>query len=158
MFPNRVMSRWPAIIFAISRIDNDIGRIIFPVVSIIIIIGIIIEGVPVGKRCINIKLVWLIHPNIIIDIHIGNASDIVKQIWLVDVKLYGNRPIMLFNIIIKNIAVEIIRISLCWVMFFISSMIFFSIISFVILILEFFIQKFIGKIIVDKIIIIQFNW
>lgn len=40
-FPKSVINKCPAIIFAVKRTERDTGRIIFPVVSIIIIIGII---------------------------------------------------------------------------------------------------------------------
>jgi len=36
---NSVISKWPAIRFAVSRIDNDKGRIIILIVSIIVING-----------------------------------------------------------------------------------------------------------------------
>ena len=54
--PKSVIRRWPAIILAVNRTDNDIGRIKFPILSIMIIIGIIMYGVPEGKRWINIEL------------------------------------------------------------------------------------------------------
>lgn len=52
-FPNSVIRRWPAIMLAESRTARAIGRIMFLIVSIIIIKGIRIEGVPEGRRWAN---------------------------------------------------------------------------------------------------------
>lgn len=52
-------------------------------------------------------LVWLIHPNIINLNHIGSAIVNVNAICLVLVKIYGNRPIKLLNIIIIKIEIKI---------------------------------------------------
>ena len=62
IFPRRVISRCPAIMLAVSRTDSEIGRIILPVVSIIIIIGMIVDGVPLGRRCLNSSFVNFVHP------------------------------------------------------------------------------------------------
>ena len=75
---------------------------------------------------------------------------------LVVVKLYGNRPNKLFIKMNKNILADKIRISLWWVIFHNSSLIFFSIIFFNIFIRDFFIQKFIGINIIGEIKKIQF--
>lgn len=87
MFLRRDNSKCPAIILAVSRTERVIGRIIFLIVSIITINDDSIIGVPSGTRCVNMWLVWLIHPKSIIIIHNGKA--IVKEIlkWLVEVKI-----------------------------------------------------------------------
>ena len=54
MFPRRVISKWPAIIFADKRIANVPGRIRFLIVSIHTIKGIRTGGVPCGTRWANI--------------------------------------------------------------------------------------------------------
>jgi len=48
--PRRVRSKWPATMFAASRIDKVPGRIIFLTVSIRTINGIRAPGVPDGTR------------------------------------------------------------------------------------------------------------
>lgn len=60
--PNRVISRWPAIMLAVKRTDREIGRIRFLIVSIRIMNGIRIVGVPDGIMWANIKFVDSIHP------------------------------------------------------------------------------------------------
>lgn len=62
IFPNRVKSKWPAIIFAVKRTVKVMGRIIFLMVSIQIIKGIKIIGVPWGTKCLNMWLVLFNHP------------------------------------------------------------------------------------------------
>jgi len=51
--PKRVKSKWPAIIFAVNRIDKVRGRIIKLIDSIITIKGISMNGVPEGVKWIN---------------------------------------------------------------------------------------------------------
>ena len=53
LFPNKVNSKWPAIMFAVSRTASVPGRIKFLIVSIITINGINKVGVPCGTRCSN---------------------------------------------------------------------------------------------------------
>jgi hypothetical protein len=48
--PRSLINKCPATIFAVSRTDSVIGRIICLISSIITIIGINITGVPVGRR------------------------------------------------------------------------------------------------------------
>ena len=50
VFPNRVSKRWPAIMFAASRILRVPGRIMFLMVSINTINGIRAKGVPWGTK------------------------------------------------------------------------------------------------------------
>lgn len=58
--PSRIMIRCPAVKFAVRRTDNEIGRIINPIVSIKIMNGISIKGVPWGKRWAKNNLVLFI--------------------------------------------------------------------------------------------------
>lgn len=107
VFPNNVSSKCPAIIFAANRTARVIGRIMLLIVSIITINVMSAGGVPWGTKCANIKLVWLIHPNNINLIHMGNAIVNVNAKCLVLVKIYGNRPIKLLNIIMLKIEMNI---------------------------------------------------
>jgi len=52
-FPNNVINRWPATIFAINRTESVIGRITFLIDSINTIKGINAEGVLWGTKCAN---------------------------------------------------------------------------------------------------------
>lgn len=62
VFPNKVISKCPAIILAERRIANVPGRIMFLIVSIQTINGIKIAGVPIGTKWVNMCWVLLIHP------------------------------------------------------------------------------------------------
>lgn len=53
-FPRRVISKCPAIMFAVSRTHRVMGRIMFLVNSISTINLIRAEGVPCGTKCANI--------------------------------------------------------------------------------------------------------
>jgi hypothetical protein len=92
VFPKRVNNKCPAIIFAESRTARVPGRMIFLIVSIRTIKGINTGGVPCGTKCANICFVLLIQPKNMKLSHRGRASDRVNVIWLVLVKIYGNRP------------------------------------------------------------------
>lgn len=92
VFPKRVRSKCPAIILAESRTAKVPGRIIFLIVSIKTINGINTGGVPWGTKCANICFVLLIHPKNMKLNHRGRAKDNVRVIWLVLVKIYGNKP------------------------------------------------------------------
>jgi len=59
-------------------------------------------GVPSGTKWENIWFVILNQPYIINSIQNGRAIVIVVIRWLVEVKMYGNRPIILFHRIIQN--------------------------------------------------------
>lgn len=108
--PNKDKRRWPATIFAVKRIDRVIGRIINLINSIKTINGIKIVGVFEGVRWVNIWLVKLIQPNNIILIHRINDKDMQNLICLDDVKMYGKRPIKLFNKIKVNSLIKIIKL------------------------------------------------
>lgn len=107
LFPSRVSSKCPAIIFAVKRTARVPGRIRLLIVSMITMNGISMVGVPCGTRCSNIWLVFLIHPNNINLIHIGKAKVNVSVKCLVLVKMYGNSPRKLFIRIIRNSDVKI---------------------------------------------------
>jgi hypothetical protein len=109
VFPNKVNNRWPAIIFADNRIARVPGRITFLIVSMHTIKGIKIGGVPWGTKWANICCVLFNHPYIIKDSHKGKDNIIVKTIWLVLVKIYGNNPKKLLNKIKVNKEIKIIE-------------------------------------------------
>jgi hypothetical protein len=102
LFPSKVSSWCPAIIFAVNRTATVRGRIRLLIVSMMTINGISIVGVPWGTKCSNIWLVFLIHPYSINVIHKGNARVSVSVKCLVLVKMYGNDPRKLFARIIRN--------------------------------------------------------
>jgi hypothetical protein len=54
LFPSKVSSKCPAIIFAVKRTASVPGRIKLLIVSMITMNGISIVGVPWGTRCSNI--------------------------------------------------------------------------------------------------------
>lgn len=102
VLPKRVRRRCPAIIFAVSRTARVPGRIKFLIVSIHTIKGIRTAGVPWGTRWANICWEWLIQPYNINLSHRGRARDKHRAMCLVLVKIYGNSPKKLFNMIIEN--------------------------------------------------------
>lgn len=114
LFPRRVSSRCPAIMFAVSRTANVPGRIRFLIVSMITMNGISIVGVPCGTRCSNMWFVFLIHPNNMNLVHRGSASVNVRVRWLVLVNTYGNNPRKLFIRIIRNNEVKMNEFPLFW--------------------------------------------
>jgi hypothetical protein len=80
VFPKRVNSKWPAIIFADKRTARVPGRIMFLIVSIKTIKGINIGGVPCGTKCANICFVLLIQPKNMKLSQRGRANDKVNII------------------------------------------------------------------------------
>lgn len=107
IFPRSVNNKWPAIIFAVKRTVNVIGRIKFLIDSIHTIKGIKARGVPCGTKWVNIWLVLLIHPKIKSLIQRGKAIVRFKVKCLVLVKIYGNNPIKLFSIMNINREIKI---------------------------------------------------
>jgi hypothetical protein len=83
LFPSRVNSGCPAIMFAVSRTASVPGRMMFLIVSMHTMNGINTAGVPCGTRCSNMRFVFLIHPDIMNLIHNGSArvNVIVKCLW-----------------------------------------------------------------------------
>ena len=107
----KVINKCPAIILAANRIDNVNGRIMFLIVSIKTIKGIKIEGVPLGIKWINeflvlIKAIWINKAT-----QKGKANVNVKDICLDAVKIPGNNPGILLQIISIKILTE--KISIC---------------------------------------------
>lgn len=107
VFPKRVSNKWPAIILAESRTAKVPGRIMFLIVSIKTINGINTGGVPCGTRWANICFVLLIQPKNIKLSQRGRARDNVRVMWLVLVKIYGNRPRKLLKRINVNNEINI---------------------------------------------------
>ena len=95
--PRRVKRRWPATIFAASRIERVPGRITLLTVSITTITGINAPGVPAGTRWAMILENWYVTEKIILPSHKGRPNLIVILKWLVLVKIYGKRPIKFEN-------------------------------------------------------------
>ena len=74
LFPSKVSSKCPAIIFAVKCTASVPGRIRLLIVSMITINGINIAGVPCGTKRSNMWLAFLNHPNNINPIHRGRAK------------------------------------------------------------------------------------
>lgn len=85
--PKSDRRRCPAIMFAVSRIERVIGRMINLINSIKTMKGIRIDGVFDGVRWVNMWLVKLIQPNSIILNQIFNERVIQNLMWLVAVKM-----------------------------------------------------------------------
>lgn len=79
----------------------------FLIVSIQIIKGINIIGVPWGTKWLNIWLVFFSHPNIKSLVHKGRAKVKLRIRCLVPVKIYGNKPMKLLSMININIEIKI---------------------------------------------------
>jgi hypothetical protein len=92
VFPNNVNNKCPAIMLADNRTASVPGRIILLIVSIKTIKGINTGGVPCGTKWANICFVLLIQPKNIKLNQRGRANDRVNVMWLVLVKIYGNKP------------------------------------------------------------------
>lgn len=83
----RVSNRWPAIMLAVNRTVNVMGRIMFLIDSIQTIKGIKTKGVPWGTKWVNMWLVFLIHPYNRRLNHSGNARVKLRVKCLVAVKM-----------------------------------------------------------------------
>jgi len=94
-FLSKLNSKWPATMFADSRIDRVIGRMMFLVNSIRTMKFIRAIGVPVGTVWANILWVLLIHPNNIMAIHIVIAVGRAIIMCEVGVNVKGDRAIKL---------------------------------------------------------------
>lgn len=112
-FLSSLKSRCPATIFAESRIERVIGRIIFLVNSIKTIKFISAPGVPVGTVWASICFVLFSQPKIIIAIHIVRAVGKAIIICAVGVKVNGERAEkLIINIEINTISI-VLLIPLC---------------------------------------------
>lgn len=115
-------NKCPAIILADKRTANVNGRIRLLVVSIITIKEARARGVFIGTRWENMWLDLISQPKIINDIHLGKDKERLKVKWLVEVKIYGNKPSELLKKIIQNKEKNIIIIFfLKWEILFIIS-------------------------------------
>lgn len=68
-----VISRWPAVILAVSRTPNAMGRMNKLIVSIKIINGIRGVGEPSGNIWASVDDVFVVSPVITVAIHMGMA-------------------------------------------------------------------------------------
>lgn len=107
--PNRVRSKCPAIMLAVNRIANVIGRIIKLIDSIKTMKGIKIVGVPWGVKWEKKSLIKCQILNSIIEIHIDSDSAKENLKCLEAVKIYGNKPIVLLIRINRNKLINIIK-------------------------------------------------
>jgi hypothetical protein len=78
LFPSKVTSKCPAIMFVVRRTTSVPGQIKLPFVSVITVNGINMVGVPWGTNCSNMWLVFLIHLNNMNLIHKGSAKVSVR--------------------------------------------------------------------------------
>lgn len=131
--PIRWISKWPAVIFAVSRTANAIGWINKLIVSMIINMGIRGNGVPWGRKCARDAFVLWRKPKITVPAQRGMAIPRFIDSWVVGVKEWGKRPsrfVEPINIIsevsmsvqvcpfllwIAIICFVVIRISHCWI-------------------------------------------
>lgn len=92
-FPRRVISKCPAIKFAVSRTHNVIGRIKFLVNSIRTINLMRATGVPWGTKCASMWFVFLIQPNKLMVSQLNRARGRVTTRCEVREKICGNRAV-----------------------------------------------------------------
>ena len=90
--PIRWISRWPAVILAVSRTAKAIGWINKLIVSIIISIGIRGIGVPWGRKWAKADFVLLRNPRITAPAQRGIAIPRFIDSCVVGVKVCGRRP------------------------------------------------------------------
>jgi hypothetical protein len=102
VFPIRVINRFSAIMFAASRIAKVHGRIIFLIVSMHTMNIFSTLGFPCCTRWISMWFAFLIHLNIMNPVQRGTVSGNVSITGLFLVKMYGNSPNRLLNMIMEN--------------------------------------------------------
>jgi hypothetical protein len=107
-FLSSLSNRCPATMFADSRIDRVIGRIMFLVSSINTMKFIKAFGVPVGTMWAIMFLVLFNQPKIIMAIQKIRAVDIVIIIWDVGVNTNGDKAILFIIITVINKEIKII--------------------------------------------------
>ena len=88
-FPINLISKWPAMMLAVNRTDNVIGRIINLVSSIITIRGAIAMGDPFGTKWVNISFGFFFMFFIITEANKIIAVIRQKEICAVTAKEYG---------------------------------------------------------------------
>jgi hypothetical protein len=79
LYPSKVSSKCPAIMFAVNPTASVPGRLRLLIVSMTTINDINIVGVPCGTKCSNIWLVFLIHPNNITVLQFQLIRDTSRQ-------------------------------------------------------------------------------
>lgn len=84
--------RCPAVRLAVSRTPRAKGRINRLIVSMIIRIGMSGVGVPSGRRWPREMVGWLRSPTRTVASHVGTASAMFIDSWVVGVKVYGRSP------------------------------------------------------------------
>lgn len=109
-FPRSDMSKWPAIMFAVSRTHRVTGRIKLLTSSIRTMKFIKGTGVPWGSKCDNMCLVFFIHPNIIMVIQDISERGRVTVRWAVGEKICGYIARKLRSKIVTNISIIIISV------------------------------------------------
>lgn len=107
-FLKRLNNKCPATMFADSRIERVIGRIMFLVNSIRTMKFIKAFGVPVGTMWAIMFLVLFNQPKIIMADQKIRAVDIVIIIWDVGVNTNGNNAILFIIITVINREIKII--------------------------------------------------
>lgn len=101
-FPKRVISRCPAIRFAVSRTHKVMGRIKFLVSSIRTMNLMRATGVPCGTKCASMWFVFLIQPNRLMVNHLSKARGRVTTRCEVKEKICGNRAVAFIIKIMVN--------------------------------------------------------
>lgn len=101
--PIKCISRWPAVIFAVSRTARATGWINRLMVSMIINIGMRGVGVPWGRRWARVFLVLRRRPVATVPAHRGTAMARFMDSWVVGVNEWGRRPRRLV------VAIKVIR-------------------------------------------------
>lgn len=97
-----VMSRWPAVILAVSRTPSANGRINRLIVSIMTMKGTSGVGDPSGSMWASVIDGFLVIPVIIVAIHSGMAMAIFMDSCEVGVNVYGSRPSRFDSRIIRS--------------------------------------------------------
>lgn len=90
--PIRWISRWPAVMLAVSRTARAIGWIKRLIVSIIISMGMRGMGVPWGKKWAKDAFILWRKPVITAAAHRGMAMPKFIDSWVVGVNEWGKRP------------------------------------------------------------------
>lgn len=90
--PIRWISKWPAVILAVSRTARAKGWMNRLIVSIIMSIGISGVGVPCGRKCAREVFGLFRNPIITVPNHSGIAIPMFMDSCVVGVNEYGNSP------------------------------------------------------------------
>lgn len=90
--PTRCISRWPAVMLAVSRTASAMGWMRRLIVSMIISIGMSGVGVPCGRRWARDAFVLWRRPVIIVAAHRGIAIPRFIDSCVVGVNEWGSKP------------------------------------------------------------------